>query len=79
MKNEDVAYAWAHGRKASAANLSTDGRNLYSYNLLIGYTNGVGDSVARDYTASGGGFYSVTTSTHVGHAKRYADRVEAPG
>eukprot|EP01051_Picozoa_sp_SAG22_P020013 SAG22_NODE_3885_length_1483_cov_2.278902_1_plen_69_part_00 len=58
--------------------MSTDGENLWSYNLLIGETLG-GDKVVKDYTANGIGFYSNTTSTHVNLAKEYADKSAAVG
>lgn len=78
MRNNDVARSWAHGRAARAANFWTDGRDLYSYNLKIGYTDDTGASVALDYTAPVGWFQSVTTSRHVSYARRYADRIETP-
>ena len=81
MKNSDVARAWARGQKTSAPNFKTDGRDLYSYNLRIGYTvvdeGGPGYKVALDFTA-GGRYVSQTTSTHVGLAKRWADEVLDP-
>ena len=36
MKNVDVIKAWLEGKTATAGNLSTDGNNLYSYELRIG-------------------------------------------
>ena len=35
-------------------------------------------AVLGDYTAPGGGFYSMTTSQHVGLARRHADLVMHP-
>lgn len=71
-RNSDVVKAWAAGRGARAANLSTDGRSLYSYGLCIGTTEG-GRKVVRDYTSGGShGWISQTTSCHVGLAKRFA-------
>ncbi len=70
MKNENVIKAWMNGRSASAANLSTDGNNLYSYRLLIGTGSG---STILNHTACGGSYYSQTTSCHVGLAKRLAN------
>ena len=59
--------------------MSTDGRDLFSYNLCIGDTvRETDEKVLQDWTAGVLGLYSQTTSTHVGHvnlAKRYADRV----
>ena len=72
MKNADVVRAWVDGRVASGGNLMTDGRKLYSYALCIGTTVD-GSKVVYDYTAKGElGFVSMTTSQHVGLAKRYA-------
>ena len=70
MKNENVIKAWMNGRRASAANLSTDGNNLYSYRLLIGTGSG---STIFNHTAGGGSYYSQTTSCHVGLAKQLAN------
>jgi hypothetical protein len=69
MRNENVIRAWLNGQRASAGNLSTDGSNLYSYNLLIGEGSG---TAIFNHTAGGGSYYSQTTSTHVGLAKRLA-------
>jgi len=72
MKNFDVVQAWSTGRVAAAGNLLTDGQKLYSYKLCIGTTVD-GSKVVHDYTAKGDhGFVSMTTSQHVGLAKRYA-------
>ena len=77
--NNNVVEAWSNGRKAQShnGNLRTDGIKLYSYGLLIGINKG-GNSIAFDYTAPAGHCYSVTTSCHVGRAKRYADEVMNP-
>jgi len=72
MKNLEVVQAWSTGRVAAAGNLRTDGQKLYSYKLCIGTTVD-GSKVVHDYTARGDlGFVSMTTSQHVGLAKRYA-------
>ena len=72
MTNEQVINAWLKGKVGAAGNLSTDGRKLYSYALCIGTTVD-GSKVVYDYTAKGElGFVSMTTSQHVGLAKRYA-------
>ena len=76
MKNEQVAYCWKYGHKGSAQNFSTDGESLYSYALMIGYTDTQGQKVVIDYTTKGGDFYSSTTSKHVFYAKGVSDRVE---
>lgn len=76
MRNREVARAWARGESARAANLQTDGGNLFSYGLRIGYRNEAGDAVAVPYRAgSRYGFVSATTSRHVGLALQYCDAV----
>ena len=73
MTNTQVVKAWAAGKAARAANLSTDGISLYSYRLQIGDTMLSGDKVVYDYTTNGShGYVSQTTSCHVGLAKRFA-------
>lgn len=78
MKRDDVAEAWKHGIQAYNKTMSTNGLDLYSYGLRIGYTTEGGDKVAIDFTKKGGRYYSMTTSNHVAFAKRYADRVVKP-
>jgi hypothetical protein len=80
MTNHDVIKAWASGRPARTANLSTDGHRLYSYALLIGeHRDGlpvVFNYTARDDSNPFGhrvpslGFVSQTTSHHVSLARR---------
>ena len=77
--NNEVVRAWSNSStwgqdllKSHTENLTTDGKSLYSYGVLIGTTL-KGEKVALDYTAPTGNFLSVTTSCHVGRAKRYAD------
>jgi len=77
MRNSDVVRHWRFDRPASAANLFTDGENLFSYRLKIGFTTPNGTKVALDYTASGE-YHSQTTSCHVGLAKRRCDEVMHP-
>jgi hypothetical protein len=72
--NEEVVRAWTRGQEAKAGNLWTDGRNLYSYSLLIGKKKG-GENIVFDYTSRGGSYYSQTTSTHVGLAALQADQL----
>ena len=40
MNNEEVIQSWREGKKGKSGNgnLSTDGINLFSYNMLIGVT-----------------------------------------
>jgi len=78
MNISKVLNAWADGKAGSTANgsLSTDGDNLYSYELRIGKTVWTefdpfehGTLIIGDFTASGK-YYSQTTSTHVNRAWR---------
>ena len=71
LDNTEVITAWLRGQRGSShtGNLSTDGKRLYSYALVIGDTL-AGEKIALDYTASVGQFQSQTTSQHVGLAKR---------
>ncbi len=72
MTNEQVIYAWLNYRGASSSNgnLSTNGTDLYSYNLKIA-SHRDGQNRVWDYTSSGN-YYSQTTSCHVGLAIRHA-------
>lgn len=80
MTNKEVAQSWASGRSASTQNLSTDGRSLYSYKLLIGFTATKGEKIALQYQASAGSewFRSRTTSCHVSLAMSQSDQVAVP-
>ena len=77
IRNEDVVRCWKRGNRGQNKNLTTDGINLYSYNLKIGYTEN-GKKIAIDHTAGGGSFYSSTTSRHVSYAKKFSDVIETP-
>jgi len=72
MTNFTVARAWVCGGSAKTKNLSTDGKSLWSYNLLIAERDPYGLKV-YDYTSSGV-FISKTTSSHVGLALRLAGK-----
>ncbi len=39
-KNSDVINAWKNGQSANGVSLHTDGNNLYSNRLLIGFSGG---------------------------------------
>ena len=67
--NQQVIKNFLNQKPAKAGALTTDGRNLYSYGLIIGKWYG-GKPFVFDYTTTGGAFYSMTTSQHVGLAKR---------
>ena len=66
IKNDAVARAWAENQAGDSKNLHTDGKDLYSYNLLIGYTTSDGKKIVRNYRSGGEwGHVSHTTSRHV--------------
>ena len=73
LKNNKVIEAWQGGKPAAnhtgTLKCYSDG-TLYSYGLHIGQRTPSGVCIVGDYTAPGGGFKSVTTSCHVGRAKR---------
>ena len=70
--NQQVINAFLKQRPAQAGRLTTDVVNLYSYALVIGKWFG-GQAFIFDYTTTGGAFQSMTTSQHVGLAKRAID------
>jgi len=80
MRNDDIVTQWINNLKCIKKHkaLSTDGQNLFSYGLLIGYTNPQGHKVAIDRTRIGGDYRSMTTSTHVGIAKRLCSLIRSP-
>jgi len=65
---EKIANAWFDGKKQYSANMRTDGKNLYSYDLLIGQTLPDGAKMVINYT--GKNSVSQTTSKHVNAALR---------
>tara|TARA_R100000700_G_C3092923_1_gene93446 strand:+ start:282 stop:536 length:255 start_codon:yes stop_codon:yes gene_type:complete len=80
---KQVALAWYNGIKAKTGKnkrgditFHTDGEKLWSYDLLIGYTE-EGKKIVLDYT-SPDNFYSMTTSHHVGCARRWAHKAVSP-
>jgi hypothetical protein len=77
MRNQDVIRSFAWGKRAATPNLQTDGRSLWSYNLKIAQRTPEG-VVVGDFTSPGGGFHSMTTSKHVGMAKREAHTIMLP-
>ncbi len=64
-----VATAWARGESANGANVSTNGRKVYSYAHVVGITSEDGRKVAYDC------HYSVTTAKHCSAFKGVADSV----
>jgi len=79
--NTAVVKSWVRGRSADngRSSLHTDGDNLYSYQLQIGYTDKKGNKVVKLYTGKGGAFRSKTTSSHVNLASLSADNTETVG
>ena len=67
--NDQVIKSFLYGRDARGLNLFTDGTALYSYRLKIAEWTSSG-VIVYDFTATGGDFYSMTTSQHVGLIKR---------
>lgn len=73
MTNQQVVDRWLEGKAASSGNMSTNGKDLFSYRLRIGRTR-KGEKVLIDYRRR----MSTTTSQHCGLAVAGADRVEEP-
>ena len=73
--NHSVALNWKEGNpsKSWTTNFSTDGNYLFSYNLMIGYTNPSGVKVSLEYNAPNHNFVSMTTSSHVSLANNVSD------
>ena len=78
--NQSVIRSWIRGYSCDngRSTLHTDGQDLFSYRLRIGYTDKRSNKIVSDYTAGSGNFKSKTTSRHVGSAKQQADKVEVP-
>ena len=84
VRNEVVGEAWGclvgrHGELREVSNwggsfrVYNDG-SVYSYDLLIGEIKDR-ERVLYDCTASGGQFYSRTTSKHVSYLRKYAMKI----
>ena len=80
LRNDLVLAEWKKGQTASSHTgaLCTNGRDLFSYNLRIGYRSRSGTCVLGDFTSPGGKFQSMTTSCHVGKARHVADHIMHP-
>ncbi len=80
LRNDLVLAEWKKGKTASSHTgaLCTNGRDLFSYNLRIGYRSRSGTCVLGDFTSPGGKFQSMTTSCHVGKARHVADHIMHP-
>jgi hypothetical protein len=76
--NEFVVLRWLNNLKWKSKNMSTDGKCLYSYKLMIGYTTSSLQKIIIDYTVKGGHFSSLTTSRHCNLAKQHAHKEERP-
>ena len=76
MTNKQVIQAWIKGQRATTGRLSTDGDDLYSYDLKIGERVREKERLDKtklyivwNYRVQGKGvFVSQTTSAHVGLA-----------
>eukprot|EP01050_Picozoa_sp_SAG11_P013098 SAG11_NODE_1507_length_4776_cov_55.272611_5_plen_123_part_00 len=74
--NHNVIWHWMNDRPFKSLRMSTDGYELFSYNLCIGHTErATNKKVLRDWTAGGIGYCSQTTSQHVNLTRKYACRV----
>ena len=80
LNNEGVIKAWQNGASArnhkhslSSISNGNGSAELYSYDLKIGERTPAGVIVIADFTAGANGFHSMTTSQHVGLAKREVD------
>ena len=79
--NENVAINWYRNQSSQnhGATMSTNGKDLYSYSLLIGFTTQSGKKILLDYTGAAGHFRSMTTSTkHISPTRYIADEVMNP-
>jgi hypothetical protein len=79
MRIREIPKLWKNNQKGRASkNFYTDGLNIYSYQLKIGYTTEYGEKVLLNFTTASGNFKSITTSRHVNLTAFHADRLEMP-
>ena len=80
FRNDVVLDKWKKGEAANSHTgaLHTNGTSLFSYRLKIGYRSKSGSCIVGDFTSPGGSFQSMTTSCHVGAAKRVANHTMHP-
>ena len=81
MRNDQVVTNWKRSQSGvnGTKSFRTDGNDLYSYNLLIGFTTKCNKKVLLDYTAKSGYFMSMTTSgKHISPAAGVADVIMSP-
>jgi len=77
--NSNVASCWATGVEVrnGRGTFWTDGKEIYSYCLCIGFTTEKGTKIAIEHAGTKG-FVSMTTSQHVGLASWSAAYVIHP-
>lgn len=75
MKNSDIIDKWMDGKSFEGDKLSTDGDNLYSYELCIGTTED-GVKIVKDFTKESRN--SPTTTNHVTLAKEMCGVMQTP-
>ena len=75
MLTKKVIQNFIYGRAGSSKSLTSTGKELYSYNLLIARNDGA--VTLANYTNSGT-FISQTTSKHVGYVRPYASKIVDP-
>jgi len=79
MKNKDVVRCWSNSLPSSSDNLYTDGQELFSYGIKIGYTY-LDEKILYRYSARYRHFVSQSTisclRSHINLAKKYADKIE---
>ena len=80
IKNEKVVDAWLNGEVAQGSHLRTDGSDLFSYNLRVGYTTGTvrKHKTILKYTRGGNSHISKSTSQHVNIAIRKGVKAKNP-
>ena len=80
LSNRLIANQWKKGFPAKNHNKSfhTDGKTLFSYNLVIGITSNANYKIAYNYTKESDNFISQTTTQHVRYAKDSADHFLHP-
>lgn len=76
VSNDNVAHRWAQGLPAKSGTMSTDGQDIYSYLLKIGYTDAHGKKIAIRY--QGRHSVSNTTSHHVSLVIQKSDVTHDP-
>ena len=75
LSNRLVPHEWKMGNSARNHNNTfyTDGKGIFSYNLLIGTTTSANYKIAYNYTKGSDNFISQTTSQHVRYVEDSAD------